>query len=265
MSGMNDFRCSSASAADEEPLAGTAPTSTEFLFVEHPGPWGRLAVEQGRLPDAVRDHLAGLEGVAVHLVRRHGGGSDGAGTRVFRAVARPTGGFAVTTTALTRVEDLLGLDAAAMEPYEGPLWLVCTNGSRDRCCSEIGRPVTAALAARWPTATWETTHLGGHRFSGTLLALPSGHTLGRLDAGTAVAACAEVAAGGVPLDLARGRAGRSGAEQVLELHLLAGGDPDVEVLAEPGGTRRQSCGDLKEKPTTRYRVVPRPPADRATR
>jgi len=249
-----DFRCSRASEADEEPLAGTAPTAARLLLVEHSGPWGAKAVEESRLPEAVREHLAGLEGTTVHLVRRHGGGSDGDGLRVFHAVATPTG-YDVTAGRVPGPEALLDLDLATLEPYDGPLWLVCTNGSRDRCCAELGRPVTAALATRWPDATWETTHLGGHRFSATLLALPSGHTLGRLDPDNAVAACEEVAAGGVPVALSRGRAGRSGAEQVLELHLLAGGDPAVRVVAEPGPVRRQSCGDLKQKPTTRYRVL----------
>lgn len=257
----DDFRCSAASASDAEPIAGTAPSATEFLLVEYVGAWGRLAVEQSRMPEPVRAHLAELtatRGTAVHLIRRHGGAADGAGVRVFRAVANPDG-FGVTTTVLAEAADLLTLDLddeAAWQPYPEPLWLVCTNGSRDRCCAEIGRPVTAALAGRWPEATWETTHLGGHRFSGTLMALPSGHTLARLVDATAVAAVAEIEAGGVPVELSRGRAGRPGAEQVLELHLLAGGSPEVRVVAEPGPPRRQSCGDAKVKATTTYTVVP---------
>jgi hypothetical protein len=257
----DDFRCSAASANDLEPIAGTAPTGTEFLLVEHPGPWGRQAVQESRLPQSVRDHLAALEGVTVHLIRCHGRGAStrsGGGTRVFRAVATPEG-FAVTTALLAGPEELLTLERAEMSPYEGLLWLVCTNGARDRCCAEIGRPVTAALAARWPEGTWETTHLGGHRFSGTLMALPSGHTLARLSPQNAVDACEEVAAGGVPLELSRGRAGRTGVEQFRELHVLAGGNPAAEIVAEPGPARRQSCGDDKQKPTVRYRAETKAP------
>ncbi|UUZ61418.1 hypothetical protein [Nocardioides sp. B-3] len=107
-----------------------------------------------------------------------------------------------------------------------------------------------------PRRPGETTHLGGHRFSGTVLALPSGHTPGRLSTDNAVDACAQVEAGGVPVDLSRGRAGRSGVEQVLELHVPAGGSPDVEVVEVPGPERRQSCGDLKLKRTTRFEIRP---------
>ena len=249
---MSDFRCSGASVEDGEPIVGTAPSDTEFLLVECPGPWGREAVTENRFPEVVRDHLDSLEGIKVFLLRRYDG-SSGPGTHVFHARA-VDGGFDVRATALDRPEDLVGLDLASLSSYDDELWLVCTNGKRDRCCAEIGRPIAGLLSQQWPEGTWETTHLGGHRFSGTLMALPSGLTLGRLDTATALAACEAVARGEVPLDVCRGRAGRSGVDQVRELHVLAGGDPDVEIIAEPGPIRRQSCGDLKVKPTTRFEV-----------
>ena len=139
--------------------------------------------------------------------------------------------------------------------------------------------MTAALAARWPEGTWETTHLGGHRFSGTLLALPSGIALGRLDVGSAVEAVTDLDAGRLPVAHARGRAGVPGAAQVAELHLRAelgltgladvtlvsvdagdvvldaGGERyDVRVEVSVGAPSRQSCADLKTKPTPVYRV-----------
>ncbi len=250
---VTDFRCSVASRDDGEPIAGTAPTDTAFLLVEHAGSWGREAVAESRLPEPVRARLAGLAGVRVQLVRRHGGES-GPGVRVFHARATEAG-FAVRSVVLPEPEALLDLDLDRdLAAYDGPLWLVCTNGRRDRCCAEIGRPVAAALAERWPEATWETTHLGGHRFAGTMLALPSGHTLGRLDPVNAVEACAALARGEVPVGLSRGRAGLTAPEQVRELHVLAGGDPDVDVVEVPGGPRRASCADLAEKPTTRWEV-----------
>ena len=249
---MYDFRCSGASVEDAEPIVGTAPTDTELLLVECPGPWGRDAVGENRFPEQVREHLSSLIGAKVLLLRRYDG-SAGPGTRVFHA-RRVADAFEVTSTVLERPEELLGLELASLTPYDGPLWLVCTNGKRDRCCAKIGRPIAGLLSRQWPEATWETTHLGGHRFSGTLLALPSGLTLGRLDTANAVAACEGVERGEVPVDVCRGRAGVSGVEQVRELHVLAGGDPQDEIVAERGPVRRQSCGDLKVKPTIRFAV-----------
>src|SRR5690606_34984982 len=68
-------------------------------------------------------------------------------------------------------------------PHEGdPLALVCTNGKRDRCCALLGRPLAAELAASGVEGVWEVTHLGGHRFSPTVLVLPYGYAYGRAEA-----------------------------------------------------------------------------------
>lgn len=274
-----DFRCSVSSRDDHEEMAGTAPTETDLLFVEYAGAWGRKAVAESRLPGEVVAHLESLAGVRVQLVRRHGGLVEG-GVRVFAATLGAGAAGTVTTALLDDVRDLPDLAPADLQPYAGPLWLVCTNGRRDLCCAESGRPVATALASRWPEATWETTHLGGHRFAGTLLALPSGVTLGRLDPHTAVEACRELEHGRLPLDRTRGVAGRPGPAQVAELFVRrelgltglgevttegADGDRvvvragaeryDVTVSTATGEPRRQSCADLSTKPAQVYAVT----------
>ncbi len=283
------FRCSLSSRDDGEPLTGTAPPETRFLFVEHAGPWGRAAVEESRLPDAVRAHLTGTAGVRVQLIRRHGGES-GPGLRVFAAAAdagAPDGRARVESAVLDGPDALVDLDLAGfastgtlgLPAYDEELWLVCTNGRRDLCCADLGRTTTAALATRWPQGTWETTHLGGHRFAATLLALPSLVTLGRLLPHEAVAVCTEVAEGRVPLDHSRGRAGWPPVAQVADHHVrrelglepveairlrevvgadvtlsVAGEDWRVTVSAAAGEPRRQSCADDRLKTATLHRV-----------
>jgi hypothetical protein len=279
----DDFRCAAASAGDREPLAGTAPPEASWLFVEYAGAWGRQAVAESRLPAAVRDYLTGPIGHRVQLIRRYGG-TGGSGVRLFRAdLARPLP--QVQSALLDDLNDLTGIDELPWADHSDPLWLVCTNGSRDRCCTEFGRPIAARLSERWPTQTWETTHLGGHRFSGTMLALPSGLVLGRLDPSLAVEAAEEILAAQFPTGPSRGRAGRSPRAQVAELRLredhpgldldgvrLVGEHGDrvrletpqgawtVEVATEPGPERRQSCAETTAKPTTRYRVIAVRPA-----
>lgn len=280
------FRCSVASADTGEPLAGSAPADPVWLFVEDSGPWGRKALAESRLPDDVRRRLLDLAGVRVQLLRRYGGG-ERPGTTVIAATAGPEG-FGIEAARLENPRDLLDLDlgglahgrGAGLPAHDAPLWLVCTNGRRDVCCAEQGRTVAAALAQRWPEETWETTHLGGHRFAATLLALPSGHTLGRLGAESATDACAAIERGEVPLDHSRGRAGTRPEAQVAELHLrrrlgvaqesavqvtavdegvvtLRGRDGvwRVEVRTVPGPAVRQSCASEELKRSPRVEVV----------
>ncbi len=116
--------------------------------------------------------------------------------RVYAAHTTP-GNVWVRTTTLTDPHQLLGLDFAALGrgdgrtfdavldggPHTGdPLVLVCTNGKRDRCCALLGRPLAAELAASGAEGVWEVTHLGGHRFSPTVLVLPHGYAYGRVQA-----------------------------------------------------------------------------------
>ncbi|CUR55276.1 Putative cytochrome P450 135A1 (modular protein) [metagenome] len=272
----DDFRCSAASRVDEESMAGTAPTEAAFLLVEYAGSWARDA------PSVLTEHVSVPAGVRPQLIRRHRARVNDR-TTVF-AAWRTERGFAVETTSLGGLSELADLDLEALAagrspgltPYDDLLWLVCTNGRRDVCCAEIGRPVAAAVAGLWPEATWETTHLGGHRFAGTLLALPSGITLGRLDAESAVVGCRAVADGRHPLELSRGRAGMPTPVQAAELHLAAQPGPDLTFLdasddgaltrvrfdrgsavvrTQPGTSRRQSCADLTTKPAPVHTVT----------
>ncbi|UNO39562.1 sucrase ferredoxin [Streptomyces sp. MST-110588] len=90
-------------------------------------------------------------------------------------------------------------------PHGGePLVFVCTNGRRDRCCALLGRPLAAELAADGAD-TWEVTHIGGHRFSPTLLLLPYGYAYGRASAHLVKEAVEAVRDGRVSLDHCRGR------------------------------------------------------------
>ena len=285
------FRCSVEAAG--EPLAGTAPTDTAYLLVEYPGPWGRKALEQSRLPEPVRRELAARAasaGVRVQLIRRHRRPTPREGFQVFVVYADPKSPWAETAV-LDEPESLLDLDLAAvaagrspgLEPHRDPLLLVCTNGRRDACCAELGRPLVAALDEAWPEETWETTHLGGHRFAGAMLALPHGLSYGRVSAETGLEIAKRTQRGELDPWHLRGRTAYSGAVQAAEIALLErlgetradaltllGAEqeddlttvtfrhgPDQHVLSVTGvlgGPIQQSCADLKLKPAMSFVV-----------
>ncbi|KUL52318.1 sucrase ferredoxin [Streptomyces sp. NRRL F-4489] len=211
--------CATASLAAAEPIAGTAATARTWLLIEQPGPWGAKALTDSHLdPHIGRALEAAAEGtgVRVALIRRPGRHADFHGTprrRLFLAHTAP-GRSWIRTTTVTDPSAALRLDFAALgagdhgglwEPYAGdPVVLVCTNGKRDRCCALLGRPLAAQLASEG-CATWEVTHIGGHRFSPTLFVLPYGYAYGRASA-ELVKDVVETARGGrVTLGGCRGR------------------------------------------------------------
>ncbi|MEB8343156.1 sucrase ferredoxin [Streptomyces endophyticus] len=194
--------CTTASRDLEEPLAGSAATARTWLLIEQPGPWGAKALvsshldpEVGRAVEAAADGT----GVRVALIRRPGRHADHHASQRHRVYVAHTvpGNTWLRSTTVAAPEELLRLDFAALgsgrhggfgAPYEGePLAFVCTNGKRDRCCALLGRPLASALSSSGGEGSggegvWEITHLGGHRFSPTLLVLPYGYAYGRSSA-----------------------------------------------------------------------------------
>ena len=185
-------RCRLTSLGLGEPLRATATYAPTWLLLEHPGPWGHKALDGGRLPAPLAAALARSSkaaGVRVNLIRRHGR-TSGAGTHAFLVDTRS--GW-VAGTVLADPHEALAFDLAALargerpeleghtlREHDGPLFLVCAHGRHDPCCAENGRPVARALSARFPARTWETTHLGGDRFSANMVCFPDGLYFGRV-------------------------------------------------------------------------------------
>ncbi|MET7293782.1 sucrase ferredoxin [Streptomyces griseoloalbus] len=194
--------CTTVSRALDEPVAGTAATASTWLLLEQPGPWGAKALTSSHLDPALGRALEAAAkgtGVRIALIRHPGRHADcrvPATRQVYVAHTVP-GNVWLHAATTAEPERLLDLDFAALgrgepatfgtvlggRPHEGdPLALVCTNGKRDRCCALLGRPLAAELAASGVEGVWEVTHLGGHRFSPTVLVLPYGYAYGRAEA-----------------------------------------------------------------------------------
>ncbi|MGV1009340.1 MAG: sucrase ferredoxin [Dermatophilaceae bacterium] len=243
------FRCSVASQARADDLAGTASTVRAFLLVEHPGPWGSSALRDARLPRGFGPELARQArnaGVRPLLVRRHRQrrlGRDGV-----RILASHTGRQApwLEQGVVSRWEDVLDIDLAAlgvgrsigMAAADGPLFAVCTHGRHDPCCAEWGRPVAAALAAIEPQHAWECSHIGGDRFAGNVLVLPDGIYYGRIAAEQVTALVATHRSGRLDLPHLRGWSAQPVAVQVAELALRRQLGDDRIGSVVPGAIRR---------------------------
>jgi sucrase/ferredoxin-like protein len=221
-------------SAGADPV-GTASPMGGWLLVEHPGPWPAGVVDQvltdamsaGRLRQL--HELQAARAIRPLLIRRPGRDQAArpAGLRVMVGGARgrvvggtgPVGDGRPWLEALdvddpddlgARLDQLdLGAALAAGtvggRRVDGPLFLVCTHGTKDVCCATEGRPIAAGLARRHPGRVWETTHLGGDRWAANLLTVPAGYLHGHVDAEQAGRVADAALAGLVELDRLRGR------------------------------------------------------------
>ncbi len=237
-------RCSATSRELNEPLLGTASTVVNWLLVEQPGAWGRRALDHSRLPDAVAAHLrhhAARHRVRVVLIRRHGRHVPD-GIRVYAAHAgrrrrwlehvHLPGPEALLDVDLSPLEDgrRLGI---GMEQSE-PVYLVCTHGRHDPCCSERGRPVAGVLQRRFGDRVWEVSHIGGDRFAPNVVCLPAGVYLGHVEPDVAVDVIERFDSGRIDLARYRGRCAYDFATQAAETFLRErlGADGLDEVVLE---------------------------------
>jgi hypothetical protein len=245
--------CATVSRDLDEPISGTAATARTWLLLEQPGPWGAKALTSSHLDPALGralDAAAQDTGVRVALIRRPGRHADpGMPPPVRHVYAAHTtpGNVWLRTATTTDPGRLLDLDFAALGrgdhrtfdtalrggPHTGaPLALVCTNGKRDRCCALLGRPLAAELAASGVEGVWEVTHLGGHRFSPTLLVLPHGYAYGRAAAHTVKEVLHGVQEGRIVLAGCRGSSAWERPGQAAELAVReATGEYAAEALS----------------------------------
>lgn len=196
--------------------AGTAGHMSSWLLIEQTGSWGADALEQvlaealpgHRLEDVKRTGLRPL------LIREPGRHAHVSGVRrtVYIGSGRP-GHRWLERLEIGDLSELASLDLAAIAegrpghgvPVDGPLFLVCTHGSKDMCCAVFGRPVASGLAQIHPGRVWEVSHVGGDRWAGNLLTVPDGYLHGGLTAPEAAVAAKEAMNGQVCLEHLRGR------------------------------------------------------------
>ncbi|MBT9560725.1 MAG: hypothetical protein IV100_32170 [Myxococcales bacterium] len=257
--------CTLSSLTANEPLAATAVENVAtWLLIEQDGGWGKKGLDDAPIDDDVRAHLLAAVAkanaaaprsaqVRPQLVRQEQNAGTASSEAVRILVARA--GAPTERLTLSGLRAALDLDIAAwlqgqapssVELDPRPLVLVCTHGKRDRCCAEHGLAFYRELAARWPTGgavtpdLWQSTHLGGHRFAATAVALPDGYQYGRLSPADALAFADAIEAGRL-YDLAtlRGRSTLSAPAQAADLHLRQSlglhGPDDVSLTAMARG------------------------------
>lgn len=181
----NDLRCAVQTAALGEHPAGSAGFARRVLLVELPLPWPKK-IDQHEL-------LAGLDFNDKTIKLLGIRSSEATRLEQHRVICwertEPFHGFERTETVVNRAE----LEAAVRSVAEAgpsaitePLdvdprtqdLLICTHGTRDRCCGQLGTRLHLDLDCAFTpnVRMWRTSHTGGHRFAPTGIHFPHGTT-----------------------------------------------------------------------------------------
>ncbi len=225
-------------------MCGTASLVRRWILLEQPGPWGRDAVHESRLPKRIAAALrlrANELNARLILIRRYGRSSGGARECFVACTASPAPW--VESFILGTPGDLLDIDLGPLRVCQrvggrpvATLYLVCTNGRHDACCAEFGRPLAAALNRARPEQTWECSHIGGDRFAANLLCFPHGIYYGRVGRDEGLEVVEAYERGLVDLAHYRGRAGLpfhvQAAEYFVRQHAQLLGTDDLTVLGQ---------------------------------
>jgi hypothetical protein len=160
----------------QEPMIGsTLAHIHRWILVEQAGMWpARPRVEDLRVDDRVREMIQRTlqkPGTRLQLIR-NASSSVSSTPSIFLCEDNILYVADANTTELTPQE---------MSTYSESMILVCTHGSRDRCCGTLGGAIYAKAYKKAPKKIWQASHLGGHRFAPTLLVLPQGMMYGRIE------------------------------------------------------------------------------------
>ncbi|HEX7197616.1 MAG TPA: sucrase ferredoxin [Candidatus Limnocylindria bacterium] len=212
------MRCSALAEELDEPMIGTVDQRSRWLLLEDRSAWGTDAVKDVLGAEFARE--ARSLGLRPLLVRRREG--DPAADLLRRAILVDTETREMATRTVEHPSELTASELAGTPmaefgaPVHDPIFLVCTNGKRDACCAIRGRLLAAAMASRHADRTWETTHLGGHRFAANLVCLPDGIVYGRVSPADGPRLADAYLGGTVDAAHLRGRSAWPAAAQVAE-------------------------------------------------
>lgn len=176
------LRCSQSARARQLDPIGSVESYDGFAFVEVPLPWPRDVTS---IP-----HLARMQASSE--------GEYGGRWRL-QAIAPADAGARDAYQILMYRRSAQGVAAyEAVGPAPDRLVLVCTHGTRDRCCGTLGAAMFYRLKHLPGVHLRRTSHTGGHRFAPTATIFPEGSGWAYLDAGL----LAEIVQRTAPIDLA---------------------------------------------------------------
>lgn len=176
--------CSALSRQKSENVYGTASVGDVWLLVEYSRPWGARALQDSALSREIKLYLNSILKTVPRsrllFIKQDRRREQRPACFIVRAREREP---FIVEFELNAYERLLEIDVAAVASgksleggslKDGPLYLVCTHGKRDKCCAKFGYPLYKNLKGETSRPVWQSSHVGGDRFAANLLCFPHG-------------------------------------------------------------------------------------------
>lgn len=163
-------------------LLGSAPVENAYLILELPKPWPKKIKAEAALAE-FKPLLKGCQ-EEVKLLATPRIDWLPLCQRPWALLVRWKQGRGFVQELPAKPDEIKAALAAPAEGQAYPLYLVCTHGTRDRCCGTLGFPVYRELLGSSRRKVLQVSHLGGHRYAPVVMALPEWRFFGHLDSAT---------------------------------------------------------------------------------
>jgi hypothetical protein len=217
--------CSVLSAASTDHLFASAPVFDRLLLLEYNHAWGEHPLTENKLGAAVNLFLENCitQNVFSRLMFIKNRSITTGRINLFAVNCRDDAPFTKRFILHDYAEIMeMGMEVCFSETDENrfnePIYLVCTHGKVDVCCSKFGIPVFKALS-ELDANTWQATHVTGDRFAPNVVQLPYGHYYGWLNINEMTGFYETIHSGHIFMEKYRGRPCHTKGEQAADFFL----------------------------------------------
>lgn len=179
-----NYFCSNSSIQSKDNRVGTASNYKHLLLIEYRGIFKNKAFDESEIPQNFKTLIQNFIKVKPNskllLIKKDGTPSTKK-LSLYGASNFNYNHIEIDTYQDISIDLLNGLFVNNNETQakRKPLFLVCTNGTKDKCCAKFGLPIWKKFNDINNNA-WQCTHLGGDRYAPTALVLPSFSTYGHI-------------------------------------------------------------------------------------
>lgn len=200
---MENFFCAEQSRQSGVDIIGSASEHQIYVAIECPPPWTTDDMESKGIPDNLRELSEEIyedydrfQTRFLLIYNEHLKQENCTRVLFFRKPSGFANAYEKQEFHLTDIQDVAPLvqqyvmgEPINLQPIDNPTRdiLICTHGSRDRCCSRFGNPIyhqALKIVEEYSlkqVRIWQVSHIGGHRMAPTAIDFPTARYYGYLD------------------------------------------------------------------------------------